>query len=372
MKSSSNILYVGLDVDDNAFHGCGLCSLTGEVYEFKCKPTLASLLNSLNNLQSRGYELQVCYEATYLGYNLCRKLIATGIHCEIIAPSLIPETSGSRVKTDRTDAAKLARLYSKGLLTPIHIPDEKDEAVRDMIRSRSFLVDQRSDLKRHILSTCRRHSISYREECGAKSNYWTKKHIEWLIDKVNSLPGVTRKIFEVLLYELTKLDECIEELMSEIESASDDERYRARRDILNCFRGLDTLTSMTIITEIGDIKRFKHPRQLVSYSGLDIAEYSSGGKERKLGITKMGNKRIRTTLVEACQTVMSPFVLSKRLRRCRDGMGKDVVDIADRCMKRLHKKACNMHIKGKHINKIKTACAREYLGFIWEALRLVS
>lgn len=100
MKTTLTMLYVGLDVYDNAFHGCGLDSLTGESYDFKCKSTLSSLLNSLNKLYSKGYVLQVFYEATYLDYNLCRDPNSNGITCEIIAPSLIPETSGNRIRTD--------------------------------------------------------------------------------------------------------------------------------------------------------------------------------------------------------------------------------------------------------------------------------
>ena len=129
---------------------------------------------------------------------------------------------------------------------------------------------------------------------------------------------------------------------------------------------------MTLITEIGDIKRFSHPAKLTSYAGLDISESSSGGKEKKFGITKMGNHRIRTTVVESCQKSSMDYRVSKRLRADRKGQPKEIVDIADRCMKRLRKKSLRLQHANKHINKVKVACAREFLCFTWEALMAVA
>jgi transposase len=138
------------------------------------------------------------------------------------------------------------------------------------------------------------------------------------------------------------------------------------------FRGIDTLSAMTLVCEIGDIRRFAHPRQLTSYVGLDVAEYSSGGKQRKKGITKTGNWHIRTTLTESCQIAYRSPILSKRLKQSRAEQPPQIVDVATRCMHRLHKKGTRMLYAGKHKNKIKTACAREMLCFIWEAMRLAA
>lgn len=366
-----SVLHVGLDVDDKMFHGGTIDWETGEIFEFRTKPTLGALLKKLEKLQEKGFELKVCYEATYIGYGLCRDLRKKSIFCEILAPSLIPAKPGSRVKTDRLDAMKLAEYYAKGLLTPIHIPDEADEQVRDLVRARGFLVEKRKDLKKHILSTCRRHGLNYKEKHGRK-NYWTGIHIDWLTCKINKMEGPLRKIFEVLLYQMDKLNEGIDEYDREIERISEQKRYKKEKDALVCFRGIGTLSAMTLITEIGDIRRFSHPKKLTSYAGLDVIEYSSGGKERKYGITKMGNKRIRTTMVESCQNVSNASRLSKRLRKARKGQDVKVIDVADRCMARLKKKASRMHYAGKHVNKIKVACAREFLCFVWEVLQLVA
>lgn len=368
---SKKVLHVGLDVDDKSFHIGAFCKETGEIFEMTSRPNVGNLMKKLEKLTKQDFELKLCYEATYIGYSLCRDLRKNGLETEIIAPSMIPELASNRVKTDRLDAIKLAKYYSNDLLTPIHIPEKEDEEDRDILRSRSFLVDLRKTLRRHVLSACRRNNLHYKLETSAK-HHWTKSHENWLIDKVNKLSGVVRINFELLLRQLEKLNEGIAEYDKMIEEMADKERYKTRKDALNCFRGISTLTAMTLITEIGDVRRFKHPKQLTSYCGLDVSEYSSGGKEKKLGITKMGNKRIRTSAIESCQRLDRAKPLSKRLKAHREGQDIKVIDIADRCTKRLKKKANNLLDAGKHRNKVKVACAREFLGFVWEALHVVA
>ncbi len=364
------LLHVGLDVDDNSFHIGAFCKETGEVLEMRSKPNLGNLTKKLEKL-SDNFDLKLCYEATYIGYTLCRDLNRKGYRTEIIAPSMIPELSSNKVKTDRLDAMKLGKYYANDLLTPIHVPSIEDEHERDLLRGRNFLVDQRKTLKKHILSACRRNNLDYKSETGSKA-YWIKRHENWLIDKINQLKGSIKLNFEILYRQYEKISEGIAEYDKAIEELAETEKYKKKKDALNCFRGIATLTAMTFITEIGDVKRFKHPNKLTSYCGLDVAEYSSGGKEKKFGITKMGNKRIRTAAVESCQRLDRAYTLSKRLKRHREGQDIKVIDIADRCTKRLRKKANRLLDAGKPRNKVKVACAREFLGFVWEALHVVA
>jgi transposase len=365
------LLHIGLDVDDNSFHIGAFCKESGEIFEMTSKPNIGNLMKKLEKFSKQDFELKLCYEATYIGYSLCRDLNKNGYQTEIIASSMIPEVASNRVKTDRLDAIKLAKYYSNDLLTSIHIPEKEDEDDRDILRSRSFLVDLRKTLRRHILSACRRNNLHYKLETSAKQ-HWTQRHELWLIDQANKLSGGTKVNFEILLRQLEKLSEGIAVYDRMIEEMAEKEKYKTKKDALNCFRGISTLTAMTFITEIGDVRRFKHPKQLTSYCGLDVSEYSSGGKEKKFGITKMGNKRIRTSAIESCQKLDRAKPLSKRLRADREGQDIKIIDIADRCTKRLKKKANNLLDTGKHRNKVKVACAREFLGFVWEALHAVA
>jgi len=223
-----------------------------------------------------------------------------------------------------------------------------------------------------VMPACKRYDIRFQKETGRMTN-WTDTHIAWLKKRVKTLERpVCQLDIETLLVQYTRLGESIEKLDSEIQRIGEGHRYKKANNALCTFRGIDILSAMSLICEIGDIRRFGHPRQLTSYAGLDVAEYSSGGKERKKGITKTGNKRIRTILTESCQTAGKAPIISKRIKQSRANQPPEIIDVSDRCMKRLHKKATRLLYAGKHKNKITTACAREMLGFIWEALKIAA
>src|SRR3990167_3104620 len=139
---SKSIFFIAVDVDDNSFHGCGLNRETGEMREFACRPSVGYLAKKLDEFKKDGFEIRVCYEATYLGFSLQRALAKQGYHCEVIAPSLIPERAGKRVKTDRLDCRKMAEYYANGQLTAVHVPRLEEEMVRDLVRTRKFLSQQ--------------------------------------------------------------------------------------------------------------------------------------------------------------------------------------------------------------------------------------
>lgn len=369
-----NIIFIGVDVDDKSFHGCAYRN--GVVIgEFKCRPNVGHLVKQLKNFQESGFEVRVCYEATYLGFTLCRKLRENGYHCDVIAPSLIPQQPGWQQKTDKIDSRKLAEYYGNGQLTIVTVPDEKNERARDLVRSRNFMMHQLKALKLHILSQCRRSGMSYREEAEVgegkeQKRHWTKHHREWLnaIFKKQEDKNLVMNL-NLLLEQEKRLSELVKSYDDQIEMISKQEEYKKKVSALCCYRGIDTLSAMTVITEIGDIKRFGHPRKLAGYAGLDLREYSSGGKERRYGITKMGNRHIRTSVIEACQMASRYPQTSRRLKNQRETVDKKYVEIADRCMRRLHKKSRMLLTRDKAKNKVKVACAREMLCFIWESLK---
>jgi len=362
------LLYVGLDVDDTAFHVYGFDGERG--YEFRSRPNYEALVKKLNVLKKKGYELRICYEAAYIGYFLCRLLREGGWHCEIVATSLVPKKPGFHQKTDRIDSKKLAEYYEAGLLTLIHIPSEEDEYARDLVRSSQFLIEQRKSLRAHIISICRRLGWSYRiERKQPGSKHWTQRHREWLRSKIHQcgFPSVKNNLTN-LLTTLMQLEQSIEEQNKLIEELSQADRYRESVNALRCFKGIKIKTAMVVATELGDIRRFSHPRKLTSYVGFDVYEFSSGAKERKFSITRRGNKYLRTAIIESIQTSRWVPKISEDLRRRRKGCKKEWIDVADRCMNRLYKKAYRLIQREKNPNKIKVACAREMLSFIWELL----
>ena len=371
----TKIMFVGLDVDDKAFHVGGFVPESGEILEFSCKPTAAMLHQKLGKYEQLGYSLRICYESCHLGFSLCRDLVAKGWECTVISSASIPRPAGAQVKTDRLDANKLARYFANGLLTAVHVPSSAREAERDLIRTRRFLQEQTTDIKRYILSLCRRAGLDYRKTSGEgpQSHYWSARHRQWIQGAIGHIEEPSWKInLSTLLLNLQQLEEQVRFYDLEVEKLSTQPHYEQAVKALGCFRGLSTLSSMTILAELGTIARFSHPRQLVSYAGMDIAEYSSGGKERKRGITKMGSSHLRRTLIESCQYAGARVALSKPLRKRREySPSLETIQIADRCMKRLYQRSEHLSRRGKPKNKIKVACARELTGFIWESLRSI-
>ena len=332
-----NLLYVAIDVDDNSYNvGC-YCPESSWSTHFRGKPEGAALVKELRKLQKKNYHIKTCHEATYVGYSLHRYLENKGIASMVVAPSLIPVIPGKKVKTDRLDCLKLARDYAVGLLTAVHVPDKQDEMVRGLIRTRTSLVRKRASLKREILSIMRQHGFNYKQETSSKC-YWTTRHLAWLKKKLRGGDETLVFIIEVRLTQCDLLSAQIEECDTRIAHFAETERYKKRKDSLCCFRGIATLSAMTLIVEIGDIRRFSHPERLTSYAGLSIKEYSSGGKEKKFGITKAGNGYIRTVAVEACQRLSVGYRVGKDLKARRRGQGEEIIAIADKCGRRLRKR----------------------------------
>lgn len=222
------LMYVGLDVDDNFFHACGIESASEKESYFKCKANISVLVKKLKKLQvESGCDLKICYEATYLGFSLYRKLKEQGFHCDVIAPSLIPEVVGKRVKTDRLDCRKLAQFYMKGLLTVVHVPDGEEERVRDLIRSRRFLTHQVRHLKCHILALCRRHGMNYKEYTGKNTAaYWCNPHLEWLRKEILNIKDKNLSLnITYLLHTLGHLQEQADLYEKHIEEIAETKKY---------------------------------------------------------------------------------------------------------------------------------------------------
>jgi transposase len=201
--------------------------------------------------------------------------------------------------------------------------------------------------------------------------YWTLEHRAWLTKCISEMPYLAGKYnLQMLLCELDRAKNLVEFYDEEIKKiAENDINYCKKAKALQAFRGIQLIQAMILITEIGDINRFTHPNKIVSYCGMDLREHSSGGTHHRFSMSKLGNRQIRTALIVAAQSAKLPPKVSKGLKLRRENTPTDVVAIADRAMSRLYKKSTHLSYKGKHTNQIKGACAREMIGFIWEAMR---
>ncbi len=366
---NQNIIHVGLDVDDTQYHGSAFDKRTGEVIDFRCRPTLKGLLVQLEKLSTHfpRCQLRLCYEASYIGYTLQRDLAEKGYHCDVVAPTSIPSPRGKQIKTDRIDAGQLAQFYANGLVTIVHIPEVELEQDRDLMRSRQNLLQQQTELRKHLQALLRRNGLHYKAQTQNKT-HWTKHHYCWLERTIAASSGSLKVNLDLLLRQLKGLNAILDEYGQQIEVLARTPHYEKPVQALTCYKGIKNIFALTMITEIGDVKRFSHPRQLVSWIGMDIREYSSGGKHHRFGITKHGNRYLRTAFIEANQRGYRSARLSQAIKARRAHTGAEFIDIADRCLRRLNKKGNRLLLAGKHPNKVKVACAREMVGFVWESL----
>ena len=296
-----------------------------------------------------------CYEAGPGGFALQRQLEAAGIECQVIAPALIPRRPGDRVKTDRRDARKLAELLRADLLTAVHPPTIDQEAVRDLCRAREDAVTDRTRARHRLAKLLLRRGIAY------DGRNWTLRHRRWLLTLRFEHPAA-QATFDDYLRALEGVEERLRTLEQELAACAASDDYREAVGLLRCFRGVDTVTALTVLAELGDVTRFGSARQLMSYLGLTPSEYSSGARQRRGPITKTGNSHVRRILVESAWHYRHPPRVGAALRKRREGQPGWAVVLADRAQTRLHRRHRRLAAHGKPSVVANTAVARELAG----------
>ncbi len=311
---------------------------------------------------AKTFEIRLCYEASAAGYVFQRKVWKWGYHCDVIAPSLIPRKPGDRRKNDYRDARNLAHHYARGMLTVVHPPDEKEESIRSLIRCRIALKETEKRVKQQINTFLLGRGFHW-----SKSK-WTEEHRRWL-SKIELCDSHARIVLGEYLGHLEYLGTRIQSLEKETEKIAKSETYAPSVRKLVAFRGIGTLTAMVLIAEITDFRRFPNPRALMAFLGLVPSEDSSGERRGGGTITKAGNKRCRTFLIEATKHCMKKPRVSSKMRDALGQASAREANIALKCMKRLHDRYWALTMKGKNRNKALTAAAREFVGFIWAMMR---
>ncbi len=353
---------VGLDVHANSITAAILAPQSDTPEVVKLSGDLMQVRRLFRRLSADG-PVRSCYEASGAGFVLQRLLTYDGFSCEVIAPSLIPRKPGDHRKTDRLDATMLARLYRSGHLTSVHVPDEDHEALRRLLRLRETYHAYSTATKHRILGILRNHGYVFTQ--GRST--WTKKHRQWLAQLRQSLQGPLQTTLAAELQHLEYFESQQSAFDAELERYAALPCYRQAVEALCCLRGVKTLTALTLLVEIGDVRRFRSPRSLMAYFGLVPSEFSSGNREYRGSITKAGNVHVRRLLVEAAWNNRHNAAAALILRRRRQGQPSDIVAIAQKAQLRLVNKFLRLD-KRKHRHVAITAVARELCGFVWAIL----
>ncbi len=350
--------YVGLDVHK--------ATITVAVGEGSGQPavygTIANDPGAVRKLVrqlGREAKLAAAYEAGPTGYPLHRQLTELGVDCIVVAPSLIPRRSGDRVKTDNRDAVTLARLLRSGDLTPVWVPGEEDEALRDLVRAR---FDAKADLlraKHRLEKFLLRQGV--RPPAGLKP--WTMRYQAWL-NGLHFSVSAAQVVFDDYRTTVRAAEDRVRRLDVELRRCAADSRQVALIAALQALRGVGFLTAVTIVAETGDLRRFAAARGLMSFTGLTSSEHSSGGSQHRGAITHTGNAYLRHVLVQAAHNARHAPYRGWPLKQRQAGLPPDLVELAWRAQIRLHHRY--RHLLGRLGRpKAVTAVARELAGFVW-------
>jgi transposase len=277
----------------------------------------------------------------------------------VIAPSLIPKRAGDRVKTDHRDGLRLAELSRAGELRAIWIPDPADEAIRDLARAREDAVNARTQARHQLKGFLLRHDVRY---TGKTS--WSKTYYRWLATLNFGLTGA-QTAFTEYWQAVTAADERVARLTGALAPAIRGWRFESVVMALQALRGIDQVSAIGLVAEIGDIGRFAHPRQLMAYLGLVPSEHSSGERVARGSITKTGNTHARRLLVEAAWNYRFQPRIGRRAQQRAEDLPQAIRDVAWKAQLRLSRRFAGLLARGKERNKVCVAVARELAGFVW-------
>jgi transposase len=359
----ATVRFVGLDVHAETLV-VAVAESSGEVRALGTIPNRPEAVRRLVRKLGPPDQLRMCYEAGPTGYVLYWQLIGLGVHCAVVAPSLVPTKARDRVKTDRRDAEKLARSYRAGDLTPVWVPDAEHEALRDLVRAREAAKKDQLRARHRLGKFLLRHG---RRRPAHLKMAWTAGHIDW-IRTVHFDSPLHRVVLTDYLHEVERVATRIADLNAAILEAvrTAPPQMRAVMQALQALRGIAAVSAATIVAELGQLSRFQNPRQLMGYSGLVPSEYTTGARRRMGGITKTGNAHLRRIVIEAAWAYRFGPAVRGPLRARQDGLDPAITEIAWRAQKRLHDRYRTLAAKGKNNNQVITAVGRELLGFIWD------
>lgn len=359
--------YVGLDVHkDTTVIAVAEEGREGEVRLYgTISSDLHALEKALRKIGGEGVRLHVVYEAGPTGYVLYRRLQQLGISCIVVAPSKVPHAAGLRQKTDRRDAEQLARLHRAGDLTAIHVPDAVDESIRDLTRARADAVHDLTRAKQRLKSLLLRQGYRY----SGKAN-WSEAHQRYLRELVLPLPAL-KAVQEEYLLAVTQATQRVERLDELIAAQVPEWRMYPAVQALMCLRGFQLTAAAVLVAELGDVRRFTHPRHVMAFLGLVPHEHTTGTSRKLGGITKAGNAHARWILTEAVQHAFLVPKVSTQLTVRQRGQPTAYRELSWKVQTRLYKRSRHLIGRGVMKAKVTVALARELSGFVWAVLTQV-
>jgi transposase len=352
------VIYLGLDVSKD-WIAVGVLRPEEGVADVERIPRDEESVGRLVTRLGCPGRLWACYEAGPTGYELHRLLERLGVRCDVIAPSLIPRAPGDKIKTDRRDAKRLARLHRAGELSAIGVPWPAEEGVRDLWRARKAAVKDLTRACNRLGSFLLRHSVIWRD-----GRAWTIKHRQWLTGRDFDDPAV-RTAYNFYLAELTVREATLEAVAAELRSWFGHDLFAGTVSRLGAYRGIDHLGALGLAAEVCDWRRFGAARSFMNFCGLVPREYSSGESVWRGKLTHAGNVNVRDQLVESAWAYRYPARLSGAIKRRQEGVDPIVAARAWKAQQRRCARWRHLAARKERQTTVAAAAARQLAGFVW-------
>lgn len=358
----STTLFIGMDVHKETIDvAIATNRLNGQVRHYgQIANRIDAIDKLLAKLKREARTLKFVYEAGPTGFGLYRHLTRKGHPCDVVAPSLIPQKPGDRVKTDRRDAIRLAQLYRAGDLTPVYIPAVDDEAIRDLSRAREDAMLDQKAARQRLKSFLLRHGMRYEGLAN-----WNEAHLRWLSQLIMPTPA-QQIAFQEYVNTVTERTHRLERLERMLKEQVSGWHFAPVVQALQAMRGMRFINALTLVAELGDLTRFDHPRQLMCFLGLVPSQHSSGDRTRLGPITKSGNRHARRNLIEAAWAYRYRAKMSREIQLRQEKLPLKIRDIAWKAQLRLCARYRKLVARGKNHNVVTVAIARELLAFMWD------
>jgi transposase len=311
-------------------------------------------------------QLRACYEAGPTGYDLCRDLRSMGVSCQVIAPSLIPTAPGDRVKTDKRDCRRLAKLHRAGQLVAIRVPTVAEEGVRVLCRARADMVIDCTRAKHRLGKFLLRHGRVWRDGMN-----WTLKHRAWIAAQRFDDPAA-RATFEHYRATLTAREAAVANIEADLLTWVDKDPFAQQIARLVAYRGVTPIGALTLASEVCDWRRFPTAAAFMAFCGLVPSEHSSGERTHRGRITHAGNLHLRTQLVESAWAYKSRPSLGTTIARRQQGLPPAVITRAWKAQLRLTRRFTKLQARKPSPNIAATAVARELAGFLWAEMTVTT
>jgi transposase len=290
---SGQNIYVGMDVHDKSWK-IHIFSDEFELKSFSQEPSVDRLGNYLNK-QYKGANLLLAYESGFSGFWIQRAFQAKGIDCRVIHAADVPTNNKEQIrKSDAVDSKKIAKGLKNHDLNFIHVPEIQLELDRQLVRSRLNLSKDSTRIKNRIKALLKLHGINISSTNNTK---WSQKFICWLNAQIFASPSGNLAM-QNLINELQFLTEQKNKVDISIKELSQSFYFHENVTLLLSIPSIGQLTAMILLTELGDINRFKRFDDLASYCGLTPNCHESGETKTSGGLSHRGNARVKNVLIE--------------------------------------------------------------------------